>query len=128
MVFFVVQYEVCNYAYHLILFIKGQNMARITITMPDSLHAQVLKFSKKEQSSVSYTISKLVELGLLVANKKNQKQEGQPSKVEEHCNKLIIQINGILKELATEHFELSPEKIAKITQETTDKYKELISQ
>ncbi|SFM08079.1 hypothetical protein [Legionella jamestowniensis] len=103
-------------------------MARITITMPDSLHAQVLKFSKKEQSSVSYTISKLVELGLLVANNKNQKQEEQPSKIEEHCNKLIIQINGILKELATGHFELSPEKIAKITQETTDKYKELISQ
>ncbi|MCW8419974.1 MULTISPECIES: hypothetical protein [Fluoribacter] len=102
-------------------------MARITITMPDSLHAQVLKFSKKEQSSVSYTIAKLVELGLIVANNKNQKQEEQPSKIEEHCNKLIIQINGIVKELATGKFELSPDKIAKITQETLDKYNELIA-
>ena len=98
-------------------------MARITITMPDSLHTQVLKFSKKEQSSVSYTVSKLVELGLLVANNKNKGD--QPSKIEEHCNKLIIQINGILKELATDQFELSPDKIAKITQETLDKYNEL---
>ena len=98
-------------------------MARITITMPDSLHTQVLKFSKKEQSSVSYTVSKLVELGLLVANNKNKDE--QPSKIEEHCNKLIIQINGILKELATDQFELSPDKIAKITQETLDKYNEL---
>lgn len=101
-------------------------MARITITMPDSLHAQVLKFSKKEQSSVSYAISKLVELGLLVANNKNQNKEDQPSKIEEHCNKLIIQINGIIKEIATEHFQLSSDKIAKITQETIDKYNELI--
>lgn len=103
-------------------------MARITITMPDSLHTQVLKFSKKEQSSVSYTISKLVELGLLVANNKNQnKDENQPSKIDEHCNKLIIQINGIIKELATENFKLSHDKIAKITQETLDKYNELIA-
>ncbi|MFP3773640.1 hypothetical protein SC813_15420 [Legionella pneumophila serogroup 1] len=100
-------------------------MARITITMPDSLHTQVLKFSKKEQASVSYTVSKLVELGLLVANNKNQNKDDQPSKIEEHCNKLIIQINGILKELATGQFELSPDKIAKITQETLDKYNEL---
>lgn len=102
-------------------------MARITITMPDSLHTQVLKFSKKEQSSVSYTVSKLVELGLLVANNKNENKDEQSSKIEEHCNKLIIQINGIIKELATEHFKLSPDKIAKITQETLDKYNELIA-
>ena len=68
-----------------------------------------------------------MELGLLVANNKNQNKDGQPSKIEEHCNKLIIQINGIIKELATGKFELSQEKIAKITQETLDKYNELTS-
>lgn len=94
--------------------------------MPEALHAQVLKFSKKEQSSVSYTIAKLVELGLLVANNKNKNREEKASKIDEHCNKLIIQINGIIKELATEQFKLSPDKIAKITQETLDKYNELI--
>lgn len=104
-------------------------MARITITMPDNLHMQVLKLAKKEGGSISYTVSRLVELGLLVTNNKNQKQEaGEISKVDEYCNKLTIQINGILKEIAVSNFEFSPEKIAKITQETTDKYQELMSQ
>lgn len=101
-------------------------MARITITMPDSLHTQVLKYANKEQSSVSYTVSRLVELGLLVSqNKGKEKAEETPSKIETHCNKLIIQINGILKELAVTNFEFSPEKIARISQETVEKYNEL---
>lgn len=103
-------------------------MARITITIPDNLHTQVLKLAKKEGGSVSYTVSRLVELGLLVTNNKNQKpEENEVSKVDEYCNKLIIQINGILKEIAVGNFEFSPEKIAKITQETTEKYKDLMS-
>ena len=107
----------------------GCKMARITITIPDNLHTQVLKLAKKEGGSVSYTVSRLVELGLLVTNNKNQKsEENEVSKVDEYCNKLIIQINGILKEIAVGNFEFSPEKIAKITQETTDKYKDLMSQ
>ena len=40
----------------------------------------------------------------------------------------MIQMNGILKEIAIENFKLSPEKIAKITQETTGKYKNLMHQ
>ena len=102
-------------------------MARITITMPDNLHAQVIKLAKKEDGSISYTVSKLIELGLLVKNNQ-QKADNQNSKVDEYCNKLIIQMNGILKEIAIENFKLSPEKIAKITQETTGKYKNLMHQ
>ena len=101
-------------------------MARITITIPDNLHMQVLKLAKKEDGSVSYTVSRLVELGLLVANNRKQKQEEQiVSKVDEYCNKLIIQINGILKELAISNYGFTPEKITQIVQETTSKYKEL---
>lgn len=104
-------------------------MARITITIPDNLHTQVLKLAKKESGSVSYTVARLVELGLLVTNNKNQRsEEKEISKVDEYCSKLIIQINGILKELAVDNFEFTPEKIAKINQETIDKYKELLSQ
>ena len=101
-------------------------MARITITIPDNLHTQVIKQAKKESGSVSYTVAKLVELGLLVTNNKNQKQEDQTvSKIDEHCNKLIIQINGILKELAVSNYGFTPDKIAEIAKETTLKYNEL---
>ena len=101
-------------------------MARITITIPDNLHTQVLKLAKKEGGSVSYTVSRLVELGLLVTNNKNQKQEeNEVSKVDEYCNKLIIQINGILKELAINNYGFTTDKISQIAQDTTLKYKEL---
>ena len=101
-------------------------MARITITIPDNLHTQVLKLAKKEGGSVSYTVSRLVELGLLVTSNKNQKQEDQVvSKIDEHCSKLIIQINGILKELAISNYGFTPDKISQIAQETTSKYNEL---
>jgi hypothetical protein len=102
-------------------------MARITVTIPDSLHMQVLKLAKKEGGSVSYTVSKLVELGLLVTNSKGQNQEDNSlSKIDEHCTKLLIQINGIIKEIAVENFEFTPEKIARITQETNDKYRDIV--
>lgn len=101
-------------------------MARITITIPDNLHTQVLKLAKKEGGSVSYTVARLVELGLLVTNNKNQKQDDHAvSKVDDYCNKLIIQINCILKELAISNYGFTPDKITQIAQETTLKYKEL---
>jgi hypothetical protein len=101
-------------------------MTRVTITIPDNLHTQVLKLAKKDGGSVSYTVSKLVELGLILTNKSNQNKENSVSKMDEHCNKLIIQLNEILKDLAINNYGFSSEKIAQISQETISKYNELL--
>lgn len=101
-------------------------MARITITIPDGLHRQVLKQAKKQEQSVSYAISRLIELGLFITNNKNQEKSAPDSSaIDEHCNKLIIQINGILKEIAIRNYDFTPELISQITQETLLKYEAL---
>lgn len=101
-------------------------MARITVTIPDNIHQQVLKMAGKENDSISYTVSRLVEIGLMVVNsKKNAKDDPKVNAVEEHCQKLIIQINGIIKEIAIDHFHFDNEKIAKITSDTLVKYNQL---
>lgn len=101
-------------------------MTRITITIPDGLHRQVLKQAKKQEQSVSYAISRLVELGLFITNNKSQEKSAlDSSAIDEHCNKLIIQINGILKEIAIRRYDFTPELISKITEETLLKYNDL---
>lgn len=105
---------------------KGGYMARVTITIPDNLQAQVLKLAKKEGGSVSHTISRLIEMGFLIVNNKNKSEKEESNKkIEEHCQKLIIQMNGIIKELVVNTYQFAPDKISQITQETMLKFNDL---
>ena len=98
-------------------------MARITVTLPDNLHEQVLKIAGKENDSLSYTTTRLVEIGLMVmSSKAENKDEKKPSDIEEYCQKLIIQINGIVKEIAVDKFNFDNDKIAQITNDTLSKF------
>mgnify|MGYP003394164292 CR=1 FL=1 len=98
-------------------------MARITVTLPDNLHEQVLKIAGKENDSLSYTTTRLVEIGLMVMNSKAEnKDEKKTSDIEEYCQKLIIQINGIVKEIAVDKFNFDNDKIAQITSDTLSKF------
>lgn len=98
-------------------------MARITVTLPDNLHEQVLKIAGKENDSLSYTTTRLVEIGLMVMNSKAEnKDEKKTSDIEEYCQKLIIQINGIVKEIAVDKFNFDNNKIAQITSDTLSKF------
>lgn len=101
-------------------------MARITVTIPDNIHQQVTKMAGKENGSISYTVTRLVEIGLLVMDSQKQKNGGTPQPgIEEYCQKLIIQINGILKEIAIDKFEFNNDKISRITKDTLIKFNEL---
>lgn len=107
-------------------FIPRLIMARITITLPDNLHNQVTNLAGKEKDSISYTSTRLIEIGLLVTQNKNTSSDNNKTQeIEEYCQKLIIQINGILKEIAIEKFNFDNEKIAYITNETLNKFKKL---
>lgn len=101
-------------------------MARITVTLPDNIHDQVLKIAGKENDSISYTTTRLVEIGLMVMNSKTEnKNENKASDIEEYCQKLIIQINGIVKEIAVDRFNFDDEKIVQITNDTLSKFNKL---
>lgn len=102
-------------------------MARTTVTLPNSIHQQLLNIAKKEKDTLSYTVAKLVEIGLLVINKQeNERHNDRPNaELDTYCQKLIIQMNGILKQIAVEHFNFNNEQIAQITQETLNKFNQL---
>ncbi len=100
-------------------------MARITVTLPNNLHDQVLKIAGKENDSLSYTTTRLVEIGLMVMNNKTENKDEKKSDIEEYCQKLIIQINGIVKEIAVDKFNFDNEKIVQITNDTLIKFNKL---
>jgi hypothetical protein len=102
--------------------IKGKSMARITVTIPDNLHKQVVKLAEKENDSVSYATTRLIEIGLMVVNNKGEKGQNE---IEAYCQKLIIQMNGIIKELALNQFHFDEAKISQIMQETVNKFNRL---
>lgn len=103
-----------------------QIMARITVTIPNNIHSQVLKIADKENESISYTVSRLTEIGLMVlSSNKDKKNEFTVNEIDEHCQKLIIQMNGILKEIAIDKFNFNDEKIEKITNATLTKFNQL---
>jgi hypothetical protein len=105
---------------------RGPKMARFTVTLPDVLHKQVLKIANKESDSISYTTAKLIEIGLIVMSNKN-KNANKSNELEEYCQKLIIQINGIVKEIAIGKFNFDSNKIAQITNDTLTKFNKLKS-
>lgn len=98
-------------------------MSRITITFPDSMLKKVKKTAEKENQSLSYTVTKMVEIGLMVMESNNKKKD--KSELEAYCQKLIIQINGILKKIAIDNFQFTSEKITQITNDTIDKFNQL---
>jgi DUF917 family protein len=101
-------------------------MARITVTMPDNIHEKVLKLAGKEDDSISYTVTRLLEIGLMVMDSKNEKKNADKStELEDYCQKIIIQMNGIIKEIAIDKFDFNNEKITQITNDTLSKFNKL---
>lgn len=104
----------------------GCIMARITVTLPEKIHQQVLKIAAKENDSISYTLTRLVEIGLLVMNNNDKNtNDKKTNNIEEYCQKLIIQINGIIKEIAVDKLNFDNNKIVQITNDTLKKFNKL---
>jgi hypothetical protein len=98
-------------------------MARITITIPDNLQNQIIKIAGKENESISYTTTKLIEIGLMVMKKSESKK--QENNIEEYCQKLIIQINELIKTIATDKFNIDKDSMSKIANETILKFNKI---
>ena len=98
-------------------------MARITITIPDNLQGQIVKMAGKENESISYTTTKLIDIGLMVM--KSSESKKQENNIEEYCQKLIIQINELIKKIATDKFNMDKDSMGKIASETLIKFNKI---
>lgn len=103
-------------------------MPRVTITIPNDLHGKLLKYAGNNDDSLSYTIVKMAEIGIMVTEnqQKSKNPEDRFSDIERHCFKLMIQMNALLKNLAKRQLEYGDEEFKKLLDLSVLKYQELM--
>lgn len=52
-------------------------MARITVTLPESIHKQIIQISTEKKDSISYTVASLIEIGLIVLKNKEKSDSNE---------------------------------------------------
>ena len=69
--------------------------------MPNSLLVQLQTVAENNQDSLSYTAMKMIEIGLLVSQNSDKKTtQVSTDPVQQHCQKLIMQMNELIKSMA----------------------------
>lgn len=103
-------------------------MPRVTITIPNDVHTKLLNYARNNDDSLSYTIVKMAEIGLMVTEnqQKNKSPEDRYSDIEKHCFKLMIQMNALLKNLAKQQLEYGDDEFKKLIDLSVHKYQELM--
>ena len=102
-------------------------MLKVTITISNLLHKKLLEYANNNGDSFSHTITKMAEIGLMITENehhKNGHNEGF-SDIEKHCFNLIIQMNALIKNMASETLGYGTEDFNKLLDLSTNKYKEL---
>lgn len=103
-------------------------MPRVTIHIPNDLHSKLEKMAKNNDDSLSSTIVKMAEIGIMVKenSQKNKSPEDRFSDLEKHCFKLTIQMNAIIKSIASKNLNFGPEEFKKFNEASVVKYRELL--
>lgn len=103
-------------------------MPRISVTVPNMLYEKLLKHAGDNDDSLSYTITKMTEIGLMVTESQQEKKslEEKYPDVEKHCFKLIIQMNALLKNMATKQMDYGQDEFKKLMDLSINKYQELM--
>ena len=102
-------------------------MPRVSITLPKDLYEKVTAIAGDNDESISYTIAKMTELGLLVTENQKKKEGEKPlSDIEAHCFKLMIQMNAIIKNLAAKQLEYNQDEFDKLRDLSVTKFNELM--
>lgn len=107
--------------------IEKRKMPRITITLPKDIFDKANAIAKSNDESLSYTITRMTELGLLVTeNQKKNQGATNLSEIESHCFKLIIQLNAIVKSMASKQLNFTQDDFDKLRDSAVQKYNDLI--
>lgn len=103
-------------------------MPRVTVTVPNDLYKKLNKYAGDNDDSLSYTITKMTEIGLMVTeSQQNQKSpEDKYSDIEKHCFKLMIQMNALLKNMASKQLDYGQDEFKKLMDLSINKYQELM--
>jgi hypothetical protein len=103
-------------------------MPRVTIHLPNDLHNTLNAMAEKNDDSLSSTIAKMAEIGILVTEnqKKNKSPEDRFSDIEKHCFKLLIQVGALVKNLSIKELGYGNDEFRKLNDACFSKYRELL--
>lgn len=103
-------------------------MPRVTIHIPNDLHSKLTKMAENNDDSLSSTIAKMAEIGIMVKenSQKNKSPEDRFSDLEKHCFKLTIQMNSMIKSLTAKNLNYGPDEFKKFNDASIVKYRELL--
>jgi CRISPR/Cas system-associated protein Cas10 (large subunit of type III CRISPR-Cas system) len=103
-------------------------MPRISVTFPQPLYDKLLKQAGSSDDSLSYTVIKMTELGMMVSEsqEKSKNPEDRFSDIEKHCFKLMIQMNALLKNMASKQLDYGQDEFKKLMDLSVTKYHELM--
>lgn len=101
-------------------------MPRVTIHVPNDTYQKIVDMASRNDESLSSTFVKLAEIGLYVKEKQAENNGGdQPSEIEQYCQKLIIQINALVKSLAAKQIGYTDTDFNKLRDASIAKYNEI---
>ena len=97
-------------------------MPRLTISLSQIMHNRLSSLSTQHDDSLSNTINKLLQIGMMHLNEDINKSSNY---VEVHCQQLIIQMNALLKNISVEILKFKQEDFEHLRKATMVKYNEL---
>lgn len=104
-------------------------MPRITISLPQTTYNRLTSLSVQQNDSMSNIINQLMGVGLnYLANDSFENMDKGDSKVDKHCNLLIIQMNALLKKVSAEVLKLDQSDFDKLWKMTEQKLTEIESE
>lgn len=103
-------------------------MPRVTIHLPNDVHNALNAMAEKNDDSLSSTIAKMAEIGILVTEnqKKNKSPEDRFSDIEKYCFKLMIQMGVLVKNLSIKELGYGNDEFKKLNDACISKYRELL--
>lgn len=101
-------------------------MPRATIHVPNDTYQKIVDMASNNDESLSSTFVKLAEIGLYVKEKQAENTtNSQSSEIEIYCQKLILQINALVKSIASKQIGYTDNDFNKLRDATLTKYNEI---
>ncbi len=101
-------------------------MPRVSVTLPKDVHDKLSKYAEMNDESISNVVSKMAELGFMVKQSQEQKSSTGLSEIEQHCSKLIIQMNALVKEMAEKKLGYDRNKFNSLRDKAVDRFNEIV--
>ncbi|STX41127.1 Uncharacterised protein [Legionella donaldsonii] len=102
-------------------------MPRLTISLSNALYSRLSALSIHNKESMSNIINQLILAGMHHIEDSPPKREQQKPLVDQHCQKLIIQMNALVKNLSKELLHFNQNDFKQLQQASAKKYNELNS-